>query len=246
MSKTNKVDLKVLFEDLQANMFTNLSLSRENIGHAPTKGDASEVAWLQMLQQYLPVRYQAEKAFVVDSVGSISDQLDIVIFDRQYSPFLLNHNGALFIPAESVYCIFEIKQSISKNNIEYAGDKAASVRKLNRTSAPIVHAGGTISDPKPPPRILAGFLSLGSDWKPGLGNSCINALKSQKGDHQLDFGCVINHGAFMISENEKGTLSIDIIPSDKALISFFMTLLQKLQAMGTVPAMKISAYTANL
>ena len=246
MSTLNNVNLKILFEDLQIKMTADLSLSRGNIGHAPTKGDASEATWLKMFQNYLPMRYQVEKAFVVDSAGSISDQLDIVIFDRQYSPFLFNHNNALYIPSESVYCVFEVKQSISKSNVEYAGDKAASVRKLIRTSAPIVQAGGNIHNPKPPPRILSGFLSLDSDWNPGLGDSCVKALEDQRDDHQLDFGCVIKHGSFVVSKDEKGTLSVNVIPSDKALISFFMTLLQKLQAMGTVPAMKISAYTANL
>jgi uncharacterized protein DUF6602 len=246
MSTINKVDLKNLFKDLQTNMAADLSLSRANIPHAPSKGDASEITWLKMFQKYLPKRYQAKKAFVVDSEGTISDQLDIVIFDQQYSPFLLNHNEALYIPAESVYCVFEVKQSISKNNVEYAGDKAASVRKLIRTSAPIVQAGGNIDNPKPPPRILAGFLSLESDWNPGLGDSCIDALKSQTGDQKLDFGCVINHGAFVVLEKTKGSLFVEVIPTEKALVSFFMALLKQLQSMGTVPAMEISAYTENL
>lgn len=50
------------------------------------KGDASESVWRELLQAYLPKRYQAETAHVVDSKGAFSDQIDVVVFDRQYSP----------------------------------------------------------------------------------------------------------------------------------------------------------------
>ena len=31
------------------------------------------------------------RAFVIDSRGECSDQIDIIIYDRQYSPFLYNN-----------------------------------------------------------------------------------------------------------------------------------------------------------
>lgn len=36
-----------------------------------------------MLSTYLSKRYCADKAFVIDSIGNISDEIDIVIYDRQ-------------------------------------------------------------------------------------------------------------------------------------------------------------------
>lgn len=60
-----------------------------------------------MLQKHLPHRYQADKAFVIDSNGESSDQIDVVVYDRQYTPLLYNHDGQMFVPAESVYAIFE-------------------------------------------------------------------------------------------------------------------------------------------
>ena len=107
------------------------------------KGDASEKAWLELLQTYLPERYQAETAHVVDSEGVFSEQIDIVVFDRQYSPFIFNYQGQKIIPAESVYAAFEAKQSIDADQVAYAQKKVASVRRLHRTSLPIPHAGGT-------------------------------------------------------------------------------------------------------
>jgi hypothetical protein len=61
--------------------------------HPVAKGDASEKVWLTLLQNYLPQRYQAATAYVVDSVGKFSDQIDVVVFDRQYSPFIFLYEG---------------------------------------------------------------------------------------------------------------------------------------------------------
>ena len=108
----------------------------------------SENVWLDLLNTYLPKRYQAAKAHVVDSNGTFSDQIDVVVYDRQYSPFIFRYEEQTIIPAESVYAVFEAKQTLNKEHIEYAREKVASVRRLHRTSLPIPHAGGTYP-PKP-------------------------------------------------------------------------------------------------
>src|ERR1700730_11405322 len=137
-----RINLRDVFIGLQAQMIASLSNYREIIQHPGTKGDAAELQWRTMLNQYLPKRYSTDAAFVLDCEGNISEQIDIVIYDRQYSPFLFNQNDAKFVPAESVYGVIEVKQDLSAANIKYAGEKAATVRKLRRTSAPIRHAGG--------------------------------------------------------------------------------------------------------
>jgi hypothetical protein len=66
----------------------------------------------------------------VDSQNRFSEQIDVVVFDRQYSPFIFKYANELVIPAESVYAVFEIKQSIDVNHVKYAQKKVASVRRL--------------------------------------------------------------------------------------------------------------------
>jgi len=114
-----------------------------------------------VLGNYLPDRYRADKAFVLDSRGEISNEIDVVIYDKQYSPLLFRQDGVLYVPAESVYAVLEVKQELTRNYIKYAGKKAASVRRLHRTSASIIHLGGR-SPGKRPFDILAGVVSLDS------------------------------------------------------------------------------------
>ena len=137
MSKNKKVDIKEIFSGLQDQMEAKLTFNKKILTHPVSKGDASELEWLDMLSTYLPKRYCVSKAHVIDHEGSVSDQIDIVIYDRHYSPFILQQNGATYIPAESVYVVIEVKPTIDASTIKYASQKALSVRRLKRTSAKI-------------------------------------------------------------------------------------------------------------
>ncbi len=103
---------------------------------------------MELLDTYLPKRYQVATAHIVDSKGVFSDQIDVVVFDRQYSPFIFRFQGKIIIPAESVYAVFEAKQAINAAQIAYAQDKVASVWRLHRTSLLNPYANG-IYPPKP-------------------------------------------------------------------------------------------------
>jgi hypothetical protein len=245
MGKNTKIDLRQIFLGLQSQMISKLSTGRTNISHPGTKGDATELGWIKMLNTYLPKRYQVDKAFVLDANGQISEQIDIVIFDRQYSPFLFNQDGAIYIPAESVYAVIEVKQDLSKKVIEYAGSKAASVRRLKRTSAPIPHAGG-IFPPKQHCEIIAGVLTLRSAWTPALGTKFEAAIAGLSENQKIDLGCALQSGAFEVTY--KGDVKPRIERSGKkdSLIFFFLRLLSRLQQIGTTPALDISEYATSL
>ena len=161
--------LTKLLEGLHDDIHQRLETARKTLAHPVSKGDASEKIWLELFQNYLPKRYQAEKAHIVDSNGDFSQQIDVVIFDRQDSPFIFTYEGETIVPAESVYAVFEAKQTINAELVRYAQEKVQSVRKLYRTSLPIPHAGGTYPA-KPPIQVLGGILTLESDWIPSLGD----------------------------------------------------------------------------
>lgn len=94
-----------LHDDIQRRLET----VRKTLDHPGTKGDAGEKVWLEFLQTYLPQRYQAATAHVVDSNGVFSQQFPVVVFDRQFSPFIFRYKGQTIIPAESVYAMSEAK-----------------------------------------------------------------------------------------------------------------------------------------
>jgi len=226
---------------LQEQLKAGLQSSGSVIDHPVAKGDGTEANWLNMLKNHLPYRYQAETAFIIDADGQQSEQIDVVLYDRQYTPELYNVSGQRIIPAEGVYAALEIKPVLDRRNIEYAAGKIASVRRLKRTSAPIVHAGGEHCPRDALSMIIGGILTTSAGWNPPFGSSftsCITALDS---DSLVDLGCVATSGAFeKLVGGRSG--SIETCNETAALAFFFLRLLRRLQRVGTVPAIEYDRY----
>ena len=224
-------------------MEAKLTLNRKIVGHPGAKGSATELEWISMLSTYLPRRYCADKAFVLDSRGQISDEIDVVIYDRHFSPFILHQNGVAFIPAECVYAIIEVKQTLSRSNIRYAQKKAASVRRLHRTSLPTPHAGG-VYPPRIPAKIFAGIVTL--DGKLARGNR--DMLSNATDREMINFGCSLTGKVYFRLEGihpwEANTTPYQLAVSEDAneLVNFFVNLVAELQKVGSVVTMDTNAY----
>jgi hypothetical protein len=161
-----------------------------------------------------------------------------VIFDRQYSPFIFTFEKETIIPAESVYAVFEAKQTADAGLVAYAQEKVASVRRLHRTSLPIPYAKG-VYPAKPLIPILGGLLTFESEWSPSLGPSFERALIADLGDGKLDIGCVASHGHFFYDQTNP---SYRFVSENKPATAFLFKLISQLQFSGTVPMIDVEAY----
>jgi len=242
---TPKFALDAAFKAKQDQLLASLRMGTF-IHHPTTKGDDSELNWVRMLTDLLPHRYGVTKAHVIDSKGNQSLQLDVVIHDRFYSPLLFELGGTKYIPAESVYAIFEVKQELTRGYMSEASDKVASVRELHRTSDSIPNQFDIeIKKDLRKFTALGGILTNRSSWTPAFGAPFQDALSDNSGTRALDLGCALTDGAFNVTWDVDGPTP-DISDSDRALIQFAMTLLRRLQALGTVPAIDYSAYESAL
>lgn len=227
------------FVRVQQRLELDLGQAAASISHHGTHGAVNESHWIGVLRDYLPKRYEVATGFIIDSRGGRSQQIDIVIFDKHFTPTLLDQQQHRYIPAEAVYAVLESKPDIDKAYLEYAGEKAASVRKLHRTSVQIAHAGG-VYPAKPLFDIVAGIVAPKASWADGLGVSFRDHLPTT-GPEKLDCGCALDSGAFDLFGD-----SLDIRAKDGALVYFLFRLLGKLQSLGSVPAIDWGAYAAIL
>jgi uncharacterized protein DUF6602 len=225
-----------LLASLHDDVERSLQIARDSLGHPTVKGDASASVWLGLFSTYLPARYRTATAHVVDSAGTFSEQIDIVVFDRQYSPLIFHIQDQIVVPAESVYAVFEAKQTINAPHIDYAQKKTASVRRLRRTSLPIPHAGG-VHEAKEPPHILGGILAFDSDWNPPLGDPLADAL-ARNPNGRLDLSCAALHGIFACAADD----AVMLMPHPKPATAFLFELIARLQETGTVPMLDTRAY----
>lgn len=269
---SNSINIRDLFSGLQKQMEVQLNTNRDNILHPGTKGDSLENVWIEWLKKYMPNRYCIDKAIIIDSDGNHSDQIDLVIYDQQYTPFVFTQNGVHFIPAEGVYAVFEVKPDLegsttadkeSMSYIEYAGRKIESVRALKRTSAKIIDRGES-RPPRSLTKIIGGILtSVNSYSKKETIEKHLKSLIELK---TIDMGCVVEFGSFYIDYN--GAENKDILDQNEritdyyknrvfnkitfserenSLVTFFLQLSRYLQqTVGTVAAIDFSAYAINV
>jgi hypothetical protein len=216
--------------------------SSDRIVHHGDRGEVNEQYFIDVLRNYLPNRYTVHKATILDSDGQVSDSIDVVVHDRQYTPTLLDSESHRYIPAEAVYAVFECKPTIDKGYLEYAGAKAESVRRLKRTSVPIPHAGGT-HPAKSHFEIIAGILAIGVDWKEGLGSAFEKCHAELTGDKRVNFGLAVDGHCFDTFDAGGG---YNYCKSENALVYFLFRFLNQLQSLGTVPAIDWNAYAAQL
>lgn len=241
---TDEHVIRAAFLQKQRHLLAALEIVPQLTAHGTTIGDDSEANWARVLREFLPGRYGVAKGHVMDSHGATSHQIDLLVYDSQYTPLLAqSSNGDLFVPAEAVYAVFEVKQEMNKDFMEYAGDKIASVRDLHRTSVPIAHAGGEFPAKEPIP-ILGGLLTTRSGWANLEGRAAVRAVMRLSGSRRVDLGCALRSVAFnrpddSIDEPEYSEL-------DTTLLFFLFRLFNRLQKLGTVAAVDIGAYMNRL
>ena len=241
-SKTNgALFLRSAFSAEEEVLALQIELSSSSITHSGVAGAINERHFIDFLRRYLPKRYEVDTAIVIDSDGRSSDQIDVVIFDNQYTPTLLDQKSHRFVPAEAVYAVIEVKPTINKAYIEYASDKAKSVRSLHRTSVPIKHAGGEYPA-KPLFQIIAGIVAPSTSYKSGFSSLAFRrALSTQSKVGLLNCGLALNSCAFDVYSG-----SLVERAESNCLIYFVFRLLRQLQDLGTVPAVDWDRYAAVL
>lgn len=233
--------LPILLDELNASVTADLQRARKTLGHPTELGDATEEIWIELFNKYLPRRYHARKATVVDSTGIFSEQMDVVIHDRQYTPLVFTFKEKHVVPAESVYAVFESKQEMSASHIGYAQKKIASVRKLHRTSLPVPTIDGTKRAKDLTP-VLGGILTLSCKWNPVFGDTMRGYLEAGQDHKRLDLGCVAESGNFWFNEDSGYCLA----EVTKPVTRFLLELMSRLQAVATVPMIDMRAYAEKL
>jgi hypothetical protein len=244
----NHIDLKKAFLDRQKLLSAELEIPLQFTSHPTAVGDATEANWARMLQSFLPGRYAVGPIFALDAEGNQSEQVDLAVYDRQYSPLWFQSGANRFVPVESVYAVFEVKQNIDSRNLRYAAAKIASVRRLNRTSGKIVDIYGTQEGPDLATRpILGGLLALRTDWVDGLrGATARENLESLDDTEWIDLGLSLGDAAFdrvpADSNAEMLTPGLSFSEPGTQLIFFVMRLFRRLQAIGSALAVDLSIY----
>ncbi|MGM0711925.1 DUF6602 domain-containing protein [Brevibacillus parabrevis] len=113
------------YKGLAGSLAQQLTLKTPN--HHVTTGSHREEVWKSLFVQMVPRKFHIEQGvFIIDSEGHISDEVDLAIFDENYTPYIFKFGKIKFIPIEAVAVAVQCKSS----NINGAEDWAKSIKRL--------------------------------------------------------------------------------------------------------------------
>lgn len=125
--KERKTILKIIenYDALGSAIADQLTLSTPN--HGVTTGAYREEVWKSLFEQIVPRKFYVDQGiFIIDSKGRISDEVDLAIFDEQYTPYIFKYGKIKFIPIEAVAVAIQCKSS----KTDGASDWADSIKRL--------------------------------------------------------------------------------------------------------------------
>ena len=213
--------------------------------HPVAKGDVAEHAWRSFLINSLPSRYKIGSGFVIDSHSNKSEQIDCIIYENIYTPTLWGEENYIYIPAEAVHAVFEIKQKVNKKFLIAASRKIESVRKLHRTSASYIGSGHK-NPPKECFHIIGGLFAKETEWKGGFRSKfCDKAIKNIHGN--IDIVLTARNG-FIDYFNTGFPCSEPPVLDEQegSVLKGIFRLMQALQAQGTVVAIDLNYYKEEI
>ncbi|ELC3208582.1 DUF6602 domain-containing protein [Vibrio parahaemolyticus] len=95
--------------DRSESIFRN---GQNELFHAGEFGQYREEAVIELLRLSIPQTYGITKGFVITRDDQISTQCDLIVYDKQSCPNLVDSSHTHFIPVEAVVAIGEVKSQI--------------------------------------------------------------------------------------------------------------------------------------
>ena len=124
------------------------SNSIHGAGNINSSGQEIESLIREKISLFLPERYLVKQGHIVNSEGKVSNQFDIIIFDRLSTPkFFESKNETVFYPIESVLAVGEIKKTLRSDDIIDFGKKIKFLKvDMKRTLIKNSAYGGSLNN----------------------------------------------------------------------------------------------------
>lgn len=96
------------YVELEQSTVSQLFFKLKN--HGSTIGGFREDIWKELFVQMVPKKFVVEQSvFIMDSKGRVSPEVDLVILDEIYTPYIFRKGRLKFIPIEAVAVAVECK-----------------------------------------------------------------------------------------------------------------------------------------
>jgi hypothetical protein len=124
--------LQEVFREVSNQMRSDFRRAQQSLSHSGLKGDANEDTVRRFLRQYLPRTLDVISGTLVDSSGSHSRQLDVVLSDTAKTPVFFQAGDNRVIPVECAYSVIEVKANLDTQELKRCFDNMRSCKSLKK------------------------------------------------------------------------------------------------------------------
>ena len=108
----NKTDINNIIENYKNMEKEIVNQLNYVVKHGTTLGSSREYIWKSLFERIVPKKFNIDRSvFIIDSYGNISKEVDLAIYDEQYTPYIFCYGTIKFIPIEAVSAVIECKST---------------------------------------------------------------------------------------------------------------------------------------
>ena len=143
------------------------------LAHPGVKGSVLEILVRQLFKPLLPADVGVGTGQIIDSAGSLSPQIDVILYDRSILPPILFDESFGIFPVDAALYAIEVKTTLTRQEIQSAHDNAKALYQLR-----YLQTSAKKSNEAPPQveRVRSVVLALNTDLSDG-GKSEIDRYK---------------------------------------------------------------------
>ena len=82
------------------------------------------------VRAFIPQRFDIGSGFIISANDDVSTQCDLIIYDRDLTPFIKSNENQIFYPVETVVGVCEVKSILSKVEFQKSIHKLSKVKDI--------------------------------------------------------------------------------------------------------------------
>lgn len=248
------MNLEQTFKGIKDKMLIDFNDISSQVTHRGSKGKIREREIIkEYLGKYLPGNIGIANGECISTDGTVSPECDVILYEKNTTPYLIHKDGYQVFPIECVYAVIEIKSKLDKDQLKDSIDKIEKIKSMPKTAyekqkGPVIQSTtlyGKEWEYFPTIGIIFSFDSISLET---LKEHFLGMQNSKLLEKQVDSLWVLNKG-MIIHRNINGIIELapnpntlpKIVKSENPLLLLTIHL-QTLMSSGWLPRFRIVPY----
>ncbi len=252
------MNLENIFKSINKKMLLDFNEISSEINHRPSKGKVREIEVInEYLKKYIPGNIGVANGEIISSDDQVSNETDIIFYEKNSTPFLLQKEGFQVFPIECIYGGIEVKSFLDGTQLKDSFKKINKLKKMPKVAFDegnkIIKSTTNLYDKEwnyfPTLGFIIAFDSI--DLKT-LKAHLDKISKNELVEHRIDSIWILNKGAIINLNRTSGQLELapskntvtQAMLSDNPLMLLTIQLQSLLQS-AWMPMFLIQRYLGN-